>query len=259
MCFLIGVAGDSGTGKSKFAELLKCSLKEVGHISLDDYHKYSREERKTLGITPLNPKANDFKLMYKHLKSIKQGKEIIKPVYDHSRGVIIKDAEHFVPKRVVIVEGLLPFYYKRLSKLFDLKIFFDISEELKLRWKIQRDKTQRHYKKEFDLEQRKVDYVKYVLPQKHICDIIFEVFKESNRDITTKIIIQHEQLFNVFLKVPIHKGTVHITGNEIVLNGRFGKENFFLPKSCVSTINSFTAGQILLIEHLGKLLGEDVS
>lgn len=59
--YIIGVAGDSGSGKSTFTSGIKNMLGEdlVATISLDDYHLYGREERASLNITPLNPAAND--------------------------------------------------------------------------------------------------------------------------------------------------------------------------------------------------------
>ena len=258
MVFLIGIAGASGTGKTQFAEFVERVFKDANHFSLDDYHKYSREERKKLGITPLNPRANDFKLMYDHIRKVKEGEKIIKPIYDHSIGVIIPDAEEFVPKKIVVIEGLLPFYKRNIAKLFDFRLFFDVSESVRLKWKIQRDKTQRGYRREFDLKQRKVDYMKYVLPQKKSCDIVVEVDKSRKFRGTLKArLLFKKGSFEIPVKAPLQKGSVEIEGNSVLLEGVFTRDNFDVggfSEAIPQKMNAFTAAQVLIIHHLQTLL-----
>ncbi|MFM7791669.1 MAG: phosphoribulokinase, partial [Microcystis panniformis] len=69
---LIGVAGDSGCGKSTFlrrlTDLFGAEFMTV--ICLDDYHCLDRKQRKEVGVTALNPKANNFDLMYEQIKAL---------------------------------------------------------------------------------------------------------------------------------------------------------------------------------------------
>jgi uridine kinase len=257
MVFLIGVAGASGTGKTRFAELVKAMLVHVNHFSLDDYHKYGREERKKLGITPLNPKANDFKLMYEHITAVKQGEKIVKPIYDHSRGVIIPEAETFVPENIVIIEGLLPFYDKKIARLFDLKIFFDVSERVRLKWKLERDKKERGYKRQFDLKQRRIDYNRYVLPQKKLCDVVVEVNKSKKhpKTLVSKIMFKKCPKFTTSFAIPLKKGSILLSDCSIIFDGTFHKSNI-IPhaETKEKEINSFTASQIVLIKYIEDLI-----
>lgn len=55
-------------------------------IDADDYHTLDRKQRKALGITPLNPQANDLDLLAEHLRQLKEGRPVRKPVYDHRTG-----------------------------------------------------------------------------------------------------------------------------------------------------------------------------
>jgi len=86
--FIIGVAGDSGTGKTTFTRAIREIFGEdlVSTITIDDYHRYDRRERKELGITPLVPEANRFDLLEEHLDDLKAGRTIQKPVYNHDNG-----------------------------------------------------------------------------------------------------------------------------------------------------------------------------
>jgi len=66
-CGCIGVAGDSGCGKSTFLRRLSDCLEELlTVICLDDYHSLDRKQRKETGITALDPRANNFDLMYEY-------------------------------------------------------------------------------------------------------------------------------------------------------------------------------------------------
>lgn len=42
-------------------------------ICLDDYHSLDRTGRKEKGVTALDPRANDFDLMYEQVKALKSG------------------------------------------------------------------------------------------------------------------------------------------------------------------------------------------
>src|SRR3954468_22289495 len=57
---VLGVVGDSGAGKTTLTRGLVRVLgdDDVAHLSADDYHRYDRHERRSLGITPLHPDAN---------------------------------------------------------------------------------------------------------------------------------------------------------------------------------------------------------
>ena len=50
LVFVIGVAGDSGSGKTTFTNAIRQIFGPdlVATITLDDYHRYNREERKRL-------------------------------------------------------------------------------------------------------------------------------------------------------------------------------------------------------------------
>ncbi|MGA1475537.1 MAG: phosphoribulokinase, partial [Prochlorothrix sp.] len=87
---LIGVAGDSGCGKSTFLRRLSDLFgKElITVICLDDYHSLDRKQRKEHGVTALNPKANNFDLMAEQIKALKEGNAIDKPIYNHETGCI---------------------------------------------------------------------------------------------------------------------------------------------------------------------------
>ncbi|NEO60459.1 MAG: phosphoribulokinase, partial [Moorea sp. SIO4G2] len=146
---VIGVAGDSGCGKSTFLKRLTDLFGQefMTVICLDDYHSLDRKQRKEKKVTALNPKANNFDLMYEQIKALKEGRGIDKPIYNHETGEL-DPPERIEPNKVVVIEGLHPLYDERVRDLVDFGVYLDISDEVKIQWKIQRDMAERGHRYE---------------------------------------------------------------------------------------------------------------
>lgn len=80
--------------------------------------------------------------MYEHIRDLKDGKTVMKPIYNHVNGTL-DTPEEIKPTPIVIIEGLHPFVDKRVVDLLDFTIYLDISDEIKFAWKIQRDMKER--------------------------------------------------------------------------------------------------------------------
>ena len=176
---LIGVAGDSGCGKSTFLRRLTDLFGEefMTVICLDDYHSLDRQGRKQAGVTALNPQANNFDLMYEQIKTLKSGQAIMKPIYNHETGMI-DPPEKIEPNKVVVIEGLHPLYDARVRELLDFSVYLDISDEVKINWKIQRDMAERGHTYEdviASINARKPDFTAYIEPQKQYADVVIQV------------------------------------------------------------------------------------
>ncbi|MBC7971185.1 MAG: phosphoribulokinase [Verrucomicrobia bacterium] len=176
---LIGVAGDSGCGKSTFLRRLTDLFGEdfVTVICLDDYHSLDRKQRKETGITALDPRANNFDLMYEQIKALKYGEAINKPIYNHETGMI-DPPEGIAPNHIVVIEGLHPLYDERVRSLLDFSVYLDISDEVKIAWKIQRDMSERGHTYDDVLaaiNARRPDFKAYIDPQKEFADVVIQV------------------------------------------------------------------------------------
>lgn len=176
---LIGVAGDSGCGKSTFLRRLGDLFGEdfMTVICLDDYHSLDRKQRKEKGVTALNPAANNFDLMYEQIKALKEGKSIDKPIYNHETGAI-DPPERIDPNRIIVIEGLHPMYDERVRSLLDFSVYLDLSDEVKVTWKIQRDMAERGHRYEdviASINARKPDFNAYIDPQKQHADIVIQI------------------------------------------------------------------------------------
>lgn len=152
---IIGVAGDSGSGKTTYSNGIRMLLGQdlVKTICLDGYHKEDREARKKSGRLPLDPDANNLDLLQAHLRDLKQGQSIHVPIYNHGTGKF-DPPELFEPSPIIIVEGLHSLYPELLPWL-DFTIFVDPDHAVKWEWKWERDIKRRGHKAEA-LEQEMV-------------------------------------------------------------------------------------------------------
>jgi phosphoribulokinase len=177
--FIIGVAGDSGSGKTTFVKGIQNMFGDdmVCNFSLDDYHTLDREGRAKKKITALNPEANDLEGLYKDLVKLKKGETIMKPVYDHATGKFAKPVE-FKPKSIIIIEGLMPFYTENLRNIIDFKIFVDPERSVKRKWKIKRDVQERGHKLADVMPEiiaREPDYKKYIDFEKIYAEVVIKI------------------------------------------------------------------------------------
>ncbi len=176
---MIGVAGDSGCGKSTFLRRLGDLFGDdlITTICLDDYHSLDRYQRKDKGITALDPRANNFDLMYEQAKALKSGQSIMKPIYNHETG-LIDPPEQINPNRIIVLEGLHPLYDERVRELLDFKVYLDLSSEIKVAWKVQRDMAERGHSYEDvlrSIEARRPDFEAFIDVQKQYADVVMEI------------------------------------------------------------------------------------
>ncbi|KAL7598318.1 hypothetical protein Lser_V15G27108 [Lactuca serriola] len=74
-------------------------------ICLDDYHSFDRTGRKAKRVTALDPQTNDFDLMYEHVKALKDGVAVEKPIYNHIIGLL--DALELIKSsKILVIKGL---------------------------------------------------------------------------------------------------------------------------------------------------------
>lgn len=173
---VMGIVGDSAAGKTTLTSGIARILghDRVTRVCVDDYHKYDRVERAAVGITPLNPKCNYIDVMEQHVERLHYGQPILKPVYDHTNGTLVRP-EYVVPREFVILEGLLTFNSPVLRQFIDVKVYLDPPEEVRRVWKVKRDTTKRGYTEAqvlAELEKRESDSAAFIRSQRDFADII---------------------------------------------------------------------------------------
>lgn len=176
---IIGIAGGTGSGKSTMIKRIKKEFNdEISILSHDFYYKEHSElpfeEREKLNYD--HPNAFDTSLMVEHVKQLKNGQAIERPVYDfviHNR---VKDTVTVEPAKVIIVEGILIFENTELLNLFDIKVFIDTDADVRIIRRILRDVRERGRSMESVINQYlttvKLMHEQFVEPSKKNADII---------------------------------------------------------------------------------------
>jgi uridine kinase len=178
--YTIGIAGDSATGKSTLSNSIELIFEKnnTSIIRGDDMHKWERGDENWQNFTHLNPKANDLHQDMNHAISLKTGNKIKRRNYDHSTGKF-KLPTFIKSNKLVVFEGLHSFYLKNQADIYDLKLFMDPEEKLRIWWKIKRDVVKRGYTPEKVLDQikqREEDSLKYIRSQSENADIIIKFY-----------------------------------------------------------------------------------
>jgi len=177
--FTLGVAGDSGSGKTTFTEGIRniFGTDLVSTITLDDYHSLDRNSRRKQGLTALNPKANRIDQLEQDLIQLKHGMPVVKPVYNHTTGMFdLPVILH--PQKILILEGLHTLFTPTLRKNLDFTLFVDPTKEVKSDWKIRRDVKIRGYSRDSvitEMAEREPDYERYIAPQKEFADAVIGI------------------------------------------------------------------------------------
>jgi phosphoribulokinase len=173
---ILGVVGDSAAGKTTITRGLVRVLGEhqVTHIAADDYHRFDRRQRAERGITPLHPDCNYMDIMEQDFAHVRAGRAILKPVYRHQDGTFAAPV-YVEPRQFTIVEGLLGYHTEALRDVFDVRVFLAPPEELRRRWKVQRDCSRRGYTSDQvfeELDRREDDSESFIRPQQRWADIV---------------------------------------------------------------------------------------
>jgi phosphoribulokinase len=219
---MLAIAGDSASGKTTLTRGLADALDADRCLSIcvDDYHRYDRQERRSLPFTPLHPDCNYIDIMEQHLQLLALGRPILKPVYDHATGTFGRPV-YVEPREFVIVEGLHPLSTKLTRACFDVSVFLDPPEEIRRRWKVQRDCAKRGYLPEqvlVDLERREPESEQFIRPQRRFADIVVSFAPIATRndppgtplsaELMLRPTIQHPALSNAL--TDDHRTAMHL-------------------------------------------------
>ena len=177
---IIGISGGTGCGKTTVVNQIINELpeNEVTVLSQDHYYKdtsdLSYEQRTKINFD--HPNSIDFDLLLKQLKELKSGKTIQQPIYSFIEHNRTADTISTIPRKVVIVEGILVFTNPALRDLFDIKIYVQTDSDERLIRRLKRDITERGRDLDEVLNRYqdtlKPMHLQFIEPTKEFADII---------------------------------------------------------------------------------------
>lgn len=177
---VIGVAGGSGSGKTTVVRRIVDSLGDDA-VTVLEHDRYYRdrndlrlEERAALNYD--HPDSLETDLLVRHLLELRAGRPVDAPVYDFARHARQAMTLPALPRRAIIVEGILIFSDPPLRSLMDIKVFVDADDDTRFIRRLQRDIADRGRTVASVIDQYlgtvKPMHLEFVEPSKRYADII---------------------------------------------------------------------------------------
>lgn len=179
-CWILGIAGGSASGKTRVARAIveELGTDEVLVIDQDAYYRdlshLPLEERKRQNFD--HPAAFDTDLLLEHLRILKGGGAVDKPIYDYAAHTRSDRTERIGGHTVIVLEGILVLEDPRLREQMSIKVFIDTDTDVRLIRRLRRDVTERGRSVESVLRQYEESvrpmHQQFVEPSKRHADII---------------------------------------------------------------------------------------
>ncbi len=176
---IIGIAGGSGSGKTTLVNRLAEQFGEdVSVLTHASYYTprpdLTDEEREALNFD--HPASFDTDQLISDLEDLIAGKTVQVPVYDYAIQDRLEETRTVSPTKIILVEGMLIFENKALRSLFDIRLFVDTDDDVRLLRRILRDTRERGRDLE-EVAERYLSTVKpmhqqFVEPSKRYADLI---------------------------------------------------------------------------------------
>jgi uridine kinase len=177
---VVGIAGGTGSGKTTVVEKIikRFHPDRVAVLPQDSYYRDNGhlplEKRQQINFD--HPASLEFTLLIDHVKRLKRGETIFKPVYSYITCTRSTETVTIHPADVIILEGILILTDARLRKLIDIKVYVDADADDRLARVILRDINERGRSVIQVLERYektvKPMHLQFIEPTKRYADII---------------------------------------------------------------------------------------
>ena len=189
---IIGIAGGSGSGKTRLAKNVLASINnnEISMIEVDSFYRdlshLKFEEREKNNFD--HPDSIDFDELYMNLCDAKINNSMKIPSYDYKTHTRIKDNYTNIENiQILLLEGILALYNNKIRDLMALKIFVDTPSDIRVLRRLKRDVNKRKRTidsviKQYNTTVRPM-HLRYVEPTKEFADVIIRGGGKKKSDI----------------------------------------------------------------------------
>ncbi|WP_294965728.1 hypothetical protein [Sulfurimonas sp.] len=176
---IVAIAGGTGSGKTTLSYAMKkiYTLRfnaNVEIVSMDNYYKNENIEKFD---NYDHPKAFNMTLLYNDLKEFLSTGNMQVRSYDYvtKESTIIRTQSNV---KILILEGLYPYYEKKIRDICSIKLYLDIDEDTRIKRRLLRDLQERNISIEKNTQMIdsfvKEMHKKYVSKQKKKADKLFK-------------------------------------------------------------------------------------
>jgi len=194
---IIGIAGGTGSGKTTVVNKIieRLAEKDITILSQDAYYRDNSdlplEERQKINFD--HPDALEFELLAENIRKLNRGETVEQPIYSYLTCTRAAETTTIIPRKAIIVEGILILWPKELRKLMDIKIFVDCEADVRLSRVIHRDMVERGRDVHTVLQRYedtvRPSHLQFIEPTKRYADII--VPEGGNNKVAINIITQY--------------------------------------------------------------------
>lgn len=202
--YIIGVAGNSGSGKTSVSQKIIQQLNQPWTVllSFDNfYNPLTPEQREQAFASNFDfdmPSSFDMDLVYETVKKIKRGEKTEIPLYSFKLHNRTSKTTTIYGANVIIIEGIYALHDKRLLDLMDLKIYVDTDLDVCLARRLTRDILLRGRDLDGAIRQWekfvKPNSVRYIAPQMQNAQVVLPRGLENERAIALMISHIEKQL-----------------------------------------------------------------
>jgi uridine kinase len=144
---LIGIAGGTGSGKTTVSKKLAEAL-PAGRAALiqQDWYYRDRSHLDPAARASINfdePDALENDLLLADLLALKSGRLVDCPQYDFDSHTRRAERRQVPPRSIILVEGILLFAVAAVRDAFDLRLFVDTDDDVRLLRRVRRDIEER--------------------------------------------------------------------------------------------------------------------
>jgi len=192
---VIGITGGSGSGKTTVSRnvLEAIGAENVTYIPQDSYYHNLQhlpfEIRSKINFD--HPDSIDNTLLTHHIRQLRKGTPIEKPIYDFTKHIRLPSYDIITPLEVILVEGILILAIEGLRNLMDIKIFVDADPDIRLLRRIKRDVQERGRSLDSVIEQYittvRPMHQQFIEPSKCYADIVIP--EGGNNQVATDMLI----------------------------------------------------------------------
>ncbi|MSQ78755.1 MAG: uridine kinase [Flavobacteriaceae bacterium] len=195
--YLVGITGGSASGKTHLLQSLRglFAEHELCIVSQDNYYKpLAQQVADENGVVNYDlPSCIDLGYFLSDLEKLKSGQSITKTEYVFNNPGKAPETIVVKPAPIIVIEGLFIYYFEKIFRQLQLKVFVDASEDIKWQRRMLRDRDERgipHETIEYQWQHHvKPAYDQFLLPFREASDII--VMNNTHIDQSLQVLAGH--------------------------------------------------------------------